>query len=68
MSYNSYGSDGGMWAGLFVILIWIAGGIGWILNIVKLAQHINDPVTGMFVARCVGVVAAPLGAVLGFIK
>lgn len=53
-----------------VELVWIAviiaGIIGWIINIVTIVTHISDPITGMFVFRCIGVVVGPLGAVLGY--
>lgn len=41
--------------------------VGWIVNIVQLVHTIDDPVTGMFILKCIGVVAAPLGAVLGYV-
>lgn len=50
-----------------VIALWIAGVIGWILNIASIVHMLNDPITAMFIARVVGVFAAPLGAVLGYI-
>lgn len=54
--------------GIFVIFVWILAICGWIANVVKLIGMIlaNDPITTMFVARCVGVFAAPFGAILGF--
>lgn len=39
---------------------------GWIANIVKLIGGSFDHVTGMLVARAIGVFVAPLGAVLGY--
>ena len=57
-------------ASLF-ILIWlmlvIVCGYGWIRNIVVVARHVNDPITGMFILRIVGIPAAPVGVVLGYI-
>lgn len=50
-------------AALLLILAAIGG---WIANIVKLVGMIGGDVTAMFIARCVGIFAAPLGAVLGF--
>jgi hypothetical protein len=52
---------------LIIISIWLAGVIGWILNIVTLAQSSFDVLTGMLVLRVVGIFVAPLGAVLGYI-
>lgn len=49
------------------VLLFILAAIGgWIANIVKLVGMIGGDVTAMFIARCVGIFAAPLGAVLGF--
>jgi len=39
---------------------------GWVINLVSLVQSLGGDVTTLFIARCVGVVFAPLGAVLGF--
>lgn len=52
---------------LFIIVIWLVAIGGWIANIVKIVDALSDPITGMFVFRCVGVVMAPLGAVLGYL-
>jgi len=51
---------------LLLVLIFAGGFVGWVWNIVKIIAVVNDPITGMFVFRCVGVVFAPLGAVLGY--
>jgi hypothetical protein len=40
---------------------------GWIANIVKLCGSDFDPLTGMVVLRVIGVIVAPLGAVLGYL-
>ena len=39
--------------------------VGWVINVVSIVHTIDLPLTGMFVLRCVGVVVAPLGAILG---
>lgn len=39
---------------------------GWVANIFKLLDMLGGEVTAMFIARVVGVFAAPLGAILGF--
>jgi len=39
---------------------------GWIWNVVKIVGTIDAAVTGMFVARVIGVFVAPLGSILGF--
>ena len=51
-----------------LVLVIILGCIGgWIANVVKLVGLLGGDITAMFVARVVGVFAAPLGAVLGFV-
>lgn len=51
---------------LLALLVFIGGG-GWIANVVKLVGSSFDPLTGMVIARAIGIFVAPLGAVLGFI-
>jgi hypothetical protein len=46
--------------GLILVLI-----AGWLSNIIQICNMINDPITGMFVFKCVSVIVAPVGAVLG---
>lgn len=50
-------------AGLALV---IAGVVGWVMNIITLIGSSADPITGMFVARIIGVFIPPLGAVLGY--
>lgn len=40
---------------------------GWIANLIAVIQALGDPVTGMFVLRAVGILAAPLGSILGIL-
>ena len=49
------------------LLVCIVGFGGWVANIVKLADMDFANVTGMLVLRAIGIIAAPLGAVLGFL-
>ena len=49
-----------------IVLFVLIGGAGWIWNIAKIVHSSFDVITGMFVARCIGVFVAPLGAVLGY--
>lgn len=42
-------------------------GVGWVLNIINLVGMSFDPLTGLAVARAVGIIVAPLGAVLGYV-
>lgn len=51
---------------LFYFAFLIAGLVGWVMNIINVVGMINDPITGMFILRCVGILLAPLGAVLGY--
>ena len=50
----------------FLYLTVFLGIIGWIANIVKLIGMIHGEITAMFIARAVGVFAAPVGAILGY--
>lgn len=50
-----------------IVLLWLAAIIGWIMNIIKLVWIASDPITGVFIFRIVGVVVAPLGAILGYL-
>ena len=52
---------------LIIVVIWLAAIGGWVANIVKLAGMDFASITGMIVLRAVGIVFAPLGAVLGFL-
>lgn len=51
----------------FIVVVWLAGLIGWILNIVTIAGSSFDVITSMLVLRVVGIFVGPLGAVLGYI-
>ena len=52
-------------ASLLWLAILIAGAIGWIMNIVHLAN--SDALSGFVILRVVGIFMFPLGAVLGFV-
>lgn len=69
MAYRHTSADTsmGIAMALFYIVILIGGGIGWILNIVKIVGSISDPITAMFIARAVGVFFFPLGVILGYL-
>jgi hypothetical protein len=54
-------------AHLIVVVFFLAAIGGWVANIVKLAGCSFDPLTGIVIIRAIGVVVAPLGAVMGFI-
>lgn len=51
---------------LFMAVVVIGGGIGWAWNIIKIIAAVSDPVTGMFILRCVGAFAFPIGAIVGY--
>ena len=51
---------------VWVVLLLVGVG-GWIANIVKLCGMNFDHITGLLVVRAVGIVAAPLGAVMGYL-
>ncbi len=52
---------------VFIIPLIIAAMVGWVMNIVQILRLIDDPITGLFIFKCVGVLLAPLGAVLGIV-
>ena len=52
---------------LVIFVLWLAGAIGWVWNIVKIVHMLSGDITAMLLARCVGVLAFPLGAVLGYL-
>lgn len=52
-------------AGTFLLVVFVAGSIGWCLNIWKLAGMGSDQL-GYVVVRVLGIVFAPLGAVIGW--
>ena len=55
----------GVSAALVILGFWVAVAIGWIINIINFVQAL--PVFDTIqIARAVGVVLAPLGALLGW--
>lgn len=52
--------------GFFFIVFWLAFVGGWIANIVKFVGLLGGPLETWFFARLVGIVVAPLGALLGW--
>lgn len=52
---------------LVIVLLFVVGGYGWIYNIIKLIGIVDGGITGMLIARAIGVFVAPLGVILGFI-
>lgn len=52
--------------GLYIAVI-LAGAIGWVMNIIAIVHSTFDPLTPVLVLRIVGVLLAPLGAVMGYV-
>ena len=52
---------------LVLVVLVLAGVGGWVANIVKLIGMDLGGITGMLIARAVGIFVPPLGAVLGFL-
>lgn len=50
----------------FVCVVALVAFGGWCANVVKFVGMLGGDVTAMFIARLVGVVAAPVGSILGF--
>lgn len=45
----------------------LAGVAGWLMNIFAIVSAVSEPITAMFILRCVGIFIAPLGAILGYV-
>jgi hypothetical protein len=52
---------------LLFVIVWVLGAVGWVCNIITLAQSNFDHITGLILLRVIGVFVAPLGSVLGFV-
>lgn len=51
---------------LVVLAVIFFGIAGWVMNIAEILATASDPITAMFILRCVGIFVAPLGAILGY--
>jgi hypothetical protein len=51
---------------LIYVALGIAGAVGWVMNLVDIANSSFSDITGMLVLRIIGVFIVPLGAVLGY--
>jgi hypothetical protein len=49
-----------------LLMIIITPIIGWIVNLCELISNLGDASTMMSIFRLVGVIIAPLGAILGY--
>jgi len=47
--------------------VMVLAAYGWAMNVYYIAQSSGEPLNGLFLLRLIGVVLAPLGALLGFI-
>lgn len=56
-------------AALAWMVIVIGGIVGWVMNIVQLVQlaQLDGGINGLFVLKALGVIVAPLGAILGYV-
>lgn len=52
---------------LTMIALWLVFAVGWVMNIVAIWNTADSPLTAKFVLRCIGIFAAPIGAILGYI-
>lgn len=52
---------------LMLAVLILGGTAGWIWNIVKIFSGIADPLTLKMILRCIGIIVAPLGAILGYL-
>lgn len=56
---------------LIAVIIWLLAFGGWVANVVKVAGILmtNEAVvwSGMLIFRIIGIFAAPIGAILGYI-
>jgi hypothetical protein len=57
-------SLGGIFLALCLFGAFFAGVVGWVWNIAKIFQA--DTLTGMVLARVIGAVMFPVGAVMGY--
>ena len=53
-----------------IVLFWLAAVIGWVVNLVQLANMLPDKfsdIATLAVLKLIGVFVAPLGAILGWL-
>lgn len=68
--FRSKRSKGYTLFGLIFVLLWLAGIFGWIHNIVNVVHGVSaiskiGDASPLLILECIGIPAAPLGAVLG---
>ena len=52
--------------GLVMIAVFLAALYGYIANVISWFGMLDGPLSAMFIARIVGFLLAPLGAILGY--
>lgn len=52
---------------LIIVAFALTAVAGWISNVVQVVSALTEPITGLFILKCVGILLAPLGSVLGVI-
>lgn len=58
--------DIGLPGAITILVLAVAGVIGWIMNIMAIAGSDFSNITGLLILRVVGIFIGPLGAVLGY--
>lgn len=56
----------GVAGALLIVGLWLAAIYGYVANIIKMIGLLDGGFSAWLVARAVGAVAVPLGAILGF--
>lgn len=51
---------------IFIVLVWILSVIGWVMNIYKFTQCDFNGLGSCEGIRAVGIIAAPLGSIVGW--
>jgi ABC-type siderophore export system fused ATPase/permease subunit len=64
--HSSTRLDASDWSAIIWLAVFIMGLIGWVMNIVHVFNA--TAVTGKVVVQVIGILCAPLGAVLGWIQ
>lgn len=52
---------------LMMIVTGILGVIGWCLNLGQVVIHCAEPFTTLMLVKIIGLIVAPLGAILGWV-
>ena len=58
--------DIGTVAAIAILVVFIAGIVGWVMNLADLVGMFGASIDAEFVLQLVGLFVAPLGAVLGY--